>query len=216
VALEGRDPSLRAQLAQAADASLSGDTNALDPAFALTALRVAVQDRGAPFMGTLAQALVKTEDPLFREQASTAIGSADTPALAHQALDLALAPDMQSMASVRIVLTLSRQPGARSTLTTFSEQQFAQMIDKFPGFERPQFVRIYDGYCSAADVARVDKFMRPKLAQIGGGDLELSQVMERIGICASLKEAKGEEIAAVLAKPAPVRTATPRGPGEQR
>jgi aminopeptidase N len=216
VALEGRDPSLRQQLAQAADASLDGDANALDPAFALTALRVAVQDRGVPFMRKLAQALVKSGDPLFRDHASRALGSADTPALAREALDLALAPEMQSMESVRIVLPLSRQPGARSTLTAFSEQHFGKLIDRFPGFERPQFVRIYEGYCSKADVARVDEFVRPKLAQIGGGDLELSQVKERIGICASLKSAKGEEIAAVLASPGPVRTAMPRRPGEPR
>ena len=216
VALEGHDPVLRAELARAAGAWLSGDSSALDAGFARTALAVAVQDRGLPFMRELMQALVKSDDPLFRDYASRAIGSADTSALAGQALDLALAPDVQSIDLVRIVLQLSRQPGARSTLAEFGERHFARLIDRFPGFERPQFVHIYDGYCSAADVARVDALVHPKLRELGGGELELSQVKERIGICASLKAAKEGEVTAVLASATAAHTARPGDPSARR
>jgi hypothetical protein len=42
--------------------------------------------------------------------------------------------------------------------------------------------------------------VRPNLAILGGGELELSQTKERIGQCAALKEARGSQIAAVMAK----------------
>jgi aminopeptidase N len=216
VALEGRDPALRAELAQAADAWLGGDANALDSAFARAALAVAVQDRGAPFMRKLMQALAKSDDPLFRDYASRAIGAADGPVLAGQALDFVLSPQAQSPDVVRIVMQLSRQPGARGTLTEFGDRHFAQLIDRFPGFERPLFVDIYEGYCNGADMARVDAIVRPKLPQLGGGELELSQVKERIGICASLKAAKGAEIAAALATATAARTAQTLGSSGRR
>jgi hypothetical protein len=41
--------------------------------------------------------------------------------------------------------------------------------------------------------------VRPNLAVLGGGELELSQTKERIGQCAALKDARGDQIAAVLA-----------------
>ena len=49
------------------------------------------------------------------------------------------------------------------------------------------------------DIAKIEALLRPKLAGLGGGDLDLERVKERIGLCAALKAAKGGEIAAVLA-----------------
>jgi len=48
-------------------------------------------------------------------------------------------------------------------------------------------------------VARIDRIIAPKLAELGGGELELAQTKERVGLCVALKQAKGAEIAKVLA-----------------
>jgi hypothetical protein len=200
VALEARDPELRARLTTAAAAYLGGDVHAIDPAFRTTALIIAVQDRGVPFMTQLRDALVKSSDPLFREQATTALGSADTPALADAALGLALSPGMQSLETAQIVLRLPRQPGARDTVVSYADRNFKQLLQSLPAFARPAFVRLFEGYCSAGDIARADAYMQPKLTALGGGELELAQTKERIGLCVALQSAKGSEIGAVLGK----------------
>jgi hypothetical protein len=60
-------------------------------------------------------------------------------------------------------------------------------------------VKLFEGYCEPGDAARVEAFFRPKLKMLGGGELELSQTTEQIGVCAALKKVKGAEIVAALA-----------------
>ena len=200
VALEGRDPKVREQLSTAADAYVAGDTKALDPAFRAPALEVAVQDLGAPFMKRLHERAVKSTDSLFRLHAAVATGSADTQPLAEEALRIAFAPGMQSMESVRILFSLAKQPNAREPLATFTEKNFKRVMETFPGFARPRVVELFGGFCSKGDIARVEGLIKPNLAQLGGGELELAQTKEWIGLCAALKEAKKDEIARTLAR----------------
>ncbi len=200
VALEGRDPEVRARLAAAAAAYIGGDSQAIDSAFRGTALRVAVQEGGVPFMTELKAALVKSSDPLFREDASGAIGSTDTPALTEAALGLALSPGIQPLETMRIVFNTTSQPGSREKALSLTDKNFKQVMESFPGFARPMFVTLFDGHCTADDVAKAEAYMRPKLKELGGGELELSQTKERIARCVALKNAKGAEIDAVLAQ----------------
>lgn len=200
VALEARDPEIRTKLAAAAAAYLGGDAHAIDAAFRGIALTVAVQDRGAPFMTQLRDAMVKSADPLFRDQASSAIGGVDTPALAEAALRLAFSAGMQSTETIRIVMRLSRQPGARDEAVMFVDNNFKRVIDTFPVFVRPEIAELFSGYCSPGDIARADAYVKPKMQTLGGGELELAQAKERIGLCVALKDAKGSEIGAVLAR----------------
>ncbi len=200
VALQGYDLKLREKLVAAAIATVGGDARAIDPAFRGTALSVAVQDRGAPFITQLRDALIKSTDPLFRQQAAVAIGSADTPALAEAALAAAMSPGMGSFDTLMILIYLPGQAAAREPVVSFVDKNFESVMEKFPGFARPMVIKFFDGFCRKEDVARVESFVRPKLAILGGGELELAQTKERIHLCVALKEAKGAEIAAVLAR----------------
>jgi len=106
------------------------------------------------------------------------------------------------MEMLTIVLAATRQPGARNTVVKRVEKDFKRVMGALPGFARPVIVRVFEGYCSSADVQRVEAVMRPKLAALGGGELELVRAKERIGQCAALKTAKSAEIGAALVKAA--------------
>jgi hypothetical protein len=199
VAFEGRDPKLREQLSAAALAYLDGDSQALDPAYRLNALQVAVQERGVPFMKRLHESMLKSTDSLFRQHSSVAIGAADTPELAKEALRMAFDPGMQSLETVRLFFSLSFQPNSREELAVMADRNFKTLLDAFPGFLRPRIVELFGGYCTKADIARVDRWIQPNLAQLGGGELELSQTKERIALCVALREANGAEISRALA-----------------
>jgi aminopeptidase N len=202
VALGARDAQVRAKLSSAAAAYVDGDVAALDPAFRDAAFAVAVQERGAPFMTKLRDLMVKSTDSLLRQHASLGLGSADTPALAEKAVQLAFSEGIQPMEMLTIVLAAARQPGARDTVMNLVEKDFTRLMDALPGFARPVMIRVFEGYCSSADVQRVEALMRPKLAELGGGELELERAKQRIGQCAALETAKSAEIGAALAKAA--------------
>jgi hypothetical protein len=198
VALEGRDPKLRATLSEAAGAYLKGDMTALDPAFRADAFAVGVQERGVPFMRELRDALAKSTEPLFREQALLGLAAADTPELARAALDMSMSEGIHSLETARILFGISRQPLGRGVALEFVEKEFERVMSVLPAFLRPHLSTLYARSCTPEDIAKVDAFIRPKLAMLGGGELELEQTKQRIRLCTALKSAKRSEIAAAL------------------
>jgi len=105
-----------------------------------------------------------------------------------------------STETIQIVMHLSRQPGARDAAVVFVDKNFKRVIDTFPVFVRPEIAELFSGYCSAGDIARADAYVKPKMQTLGGGELELAQAKERISLCVALKDAKGSEIGAGLAR----------------
>ncbi len=199
VALEGRDSEIRATLSEAAVAYLKGDTAKLDAAFRAEAFAVAVQERGVPFMRELRDALAKSTEPLFREQAVLGLSAADTPELARAALDMSLSEGIHSLETVRIIFFgIARQPLGRAVAIDFVEKELERVMNALPTFLRRQLSTLYARSCDTEDIAKVEAFIRPKLAMLGGGELELEQTKQRIKLCAALKSAKGAEIAAAL------------------
>jgi aminopeptidase N len=201
-ALEARDPQVRAQLSSAAAASLSADTEALDDAFRRVALQVAVQDRGEAFMTQLLGALLRSGDSLFRQDAVGALGAADSPEGAAAALKLAYSPGVRPGETVRIMAGLMTRPGSRATAIAYVNEHLDQVVAAIPGFARPRLVTwLFGDECSGDSIARADRWAQEHLKALNGGDLELAQTKERIGVCVALRQAKGAEIATVLSSP---------------
>ncbi len=142
--------------------------------------------------------MVKSTDPLFRAHASVALGAGDTPELARAALELATSEGMQPFDTLTIVTYLSREPSVRDLVIRHVNTHFEALMNVLPGFARTQMIRFYEGLCRKEDVDKVEKWVRPKLSALGGGELELEQAKERIRLCVALKETKGAEIATVL------------------
>jgi aminopeptidase N len=202
VALEAKDPAVRAELTRAAIASLGGDSAALDDAFRRVAFTVAVQERGEPFMTQLADALQRSGDPLFRQDAVAALGGADTPQGAAAALKLAYSPGVRKGETVRILAALTARPGSRGTAVTYINEHLDQVVAAIPGFSRPRVVSwLFGDECTGEAIARVDAWAQAHLSALGGGQLELAQTKERIGVCAAVRQGKGAEIAALLDSP---------------
>jgi hypothetical protein len=198
LALEARDPGVRAKLVAATKAWLAADAAAIEPSYRQVAMAVAVQDGGEPFMESLSQRMRASDDPLLRSQISVALGYADSPAAIAVAQRLALAAGVQSLETVRTIGVLGSQPGARAATVGFVNANFQRLMESYPGFARSSIINLYSGYCATADIAKVESMVRPNLKTIGGGELELSQAKERISQCAALKAAKTDEIDAVL------------------
>lgn len=198
VANEAADPVLRASLAKAGRAAIAGDASAVDPTFRGLALVAAVQEGGPSVQAALSNALLASQDPLFRAQAANAIGAVANEAQASKALELAFADGMQALETTGLIGSVARSPAGRIAATRFTEANFSRVLASYPGFSKRGIINLFSGFCSIADAERVESLLRPRLAEIGGGELELGQAVSGIRRCAALVEAKGAEIAAAL------------------
>lgn len=199
LALTGRDPALRTRLKDAAMRALAGDTAALAPVYRRTALAVAAQDGGVAFADQLFAALKASQDPLFRAQAAAALGSVEGAEAVTHVQKLAMGEGLISRERTTVLAVLASNRASRDSTTKYVADNFKTVVESFPGFARAGVISFFDGYCSTDAIARVEGLIRPNMALLGGGELELSQTRERIGQCAALKAAKGAEISAVLA-----------------
>ena len=198
LALQARDPALRARLKDAANRYLAGEASALAPVYRRTALVVAVQEGGQAAADRLFAALKASSDPLFRAQAASALGAVEgAEAIAH-VQGLAMADGLISRERTTILASLSFNRQARDATADYVSRNFRKVVESFPGFSRASVIGFFGGYCSRDAISRVDALIQPNLAILGGGALELAQTKERIGQCAALKEAKGAEISAAL------------------
>lgn len=200
VALGGRDPALRAQLIAAADAALGGNADALDPAFRVMALTAAVQEQGVPFMNRLQEALIASQDPLFRRQAATALGSGDGNAAVQRALAMSADARLQNFERIFILYGLLQRDATRRIGFDHLVANFDQLLPLFAGFGNAA-LGSGSGFCSEERARAVDAALRPRLEQLGGGELDLERSLADIRQCAALREAKGAEIGRALAAP---------------
>lgn len=200
LALEARDGALRSQLKAAASRYVAGDTAALAPVYRRTALAVLVQDGGIPAVDGLFAALKASQDPLFRAQAAAAIGAVEGEAGIAHVQSLAMAEGLISLERTTILGSLTFNRAGRDATTAYVAKNFKSVVESFPGFSRASIIGFFNGYCSRDAIDRVEGLIRPNLATLGGGELELAQTKERIGQCAALKDAKGGEISAALAR----------------
>jgi aminopeptidase N len=198
MALEASDAALRQTLAAAGGRLIAGEADAVDPTWRGLALAVAVQEGGEPVMRALSKALIASDEPLFRGQAASAIGSVANADQARVALELAFATGMQPLETTGLVASVSRQPAGRDAAVAFAEANFTRLMNSYPGFAKRNIVSLFAGFCSEADAARVEALVKPRLADLGGGDLELSQAVAGIRRCTALKAAKGLEISTAL------------------
>ncbi len=198
VANEAGDAALKARLAAAGRAVIDGRMDAVDATFRGLALVAAVQDGGPAAQRALSKALLASQDPLFRAQAASAIGAVATGEQADVALELAFADGMQALETTGLVGSVARQPAGRRVAVNFAEANFSRLLASYPGFSKRGIISLFSGFCSEADAVRVETLLTPRLTELGGGELELSQAVAGIRRCAALNAAKGGEIAAVL------------------
>jgi aminopeptidase N len=196
VAGEGRDRALRKQLIAAAEASLGGDAAALDPSFRGLALAVAVEDRGEPFMNRLHQQMAQSTDPLFRRHAASALGTPN-PALTARAIAISRDTKLQNLERLYILFGLLQAAPTRDRAFAHIMANFEEHQKLTTGFGNA-LLGIGSSYCSADKARAVEAALRPQLASVGGGELDLNRSLGEIRQCAALKAEKGAEISAAL------------------
>ncbi|MFN3371175.1 MAG: M1 family metallopeptidase [Sphingomonadaceae bacterium] len=191
--LDGRDPGLSARMAEAARRWLDGDTQALDPAYRVIALRAALRADPA-LAGPLFERAAQSDDPLFRRQGFAALGAEAPDSLLDRLFDTRL----QAIDPVVILGQRMGAPRHRAAAFAWLEANLDRLKPKLGGL-LGQFTAITGSLCTEADAARVDALFRPRMADMGLGELDVARPVAAIRQCVAQKARLRPDMARALA-----------------
>jgi hypothetical protein len=105
---------------------------------------------------------------------------------------------LQNFEKVNLMFGLLQRQATRDLAFGFVQSNFDAIAKQFPGFGNAM-LGVGGSYCSEDKARAVDAALRPKIAVVGGGELDLERSLAGVRQCAALRAAKGAEISAALA-----------------
>jgi len=200
LALTAKDPALRQKLGSTARAYLAGDRAALDPAWYGMAFAVVVDEGGLTAAQDLADKALASQDPLFRPEALGAIAGSGNPDVANWVLGSFTDPRLRKSERLGVVRTVIFTRETRELGFEWLKANFDQLTSGGGGiFSAARLPTVLAGFCSVQRSDEIAALLRPKLKGKTGA-LELERTVERVRSCGILKEARGAELSAELAK----------------
>ncbi len=194
-----RDGALRAQLSKAVDAYLGGDQSALDPALFGAAFDAWLGERKLDGAKTLMDKALASEDPLFRPAALGAIGSSGNAETAKWLLDELQDKRLRQSEKLNFVRYVVYTPETRDWGYSWMKAHLDELLNGGAGiFFGARLPQILGNFCSVASAAEFDG-LRTKFAGKSGA-LELERTIERVRSCGKLKDVRGAELTAAIAK----------------
>jgi len=201
LALEARDPELRATLAGQARRYIGfgkpgtkPDPGAVAQAQVDIALQVGVQEGGMPFVETLIERLLASDDIQFRSQAALALGSTDDPAVGERVRKLLLAPELRAREPTTIAFALAARASQRRATFDWFKANHEAFIGRIGHFGYRWLPRFGAGFCTVKEGEELKAFFTPLLGRLDGADRTLSETLEGIELCAALSDAKRDEV----------------------
>jgi len=200
LALTAKDPALRLKLGQAAKAYLAGDKAALDPAWYGVAFAVVIDEGGLAAAKDLADKALASQDPLFRPEALDAVAGSGSPEVAKWVLDGFTDSRLRKSERLGVVRSVIATRETRDLGFEWLKANFDQLTSGGGGiFSASRLSTVVNGFCSVERSEEIAALLRPKLKGKTGA-LELERTIERVRSCGVLKEARGAELSAELAK----------------
>lgn len=204
LALVAMEPGIRTEMAAQA-ARRIGLTGAADP-MAVTAdltetvLSVGVQEHGLPFFDALMAQVKISQDPTFRNQGLGALARAEDPVLTEKLRAEVLAGAFTRPEARNII---GRQVGRAATRDATWEwvmANYEDVVKVIPGgiFGSRFIPGLGSYFCTTEQSTAFAAFIEAHAESMPGYERSLAQSMERISLCAALKEATGAELAAVF------------------
>ena len=97
--------------------------------------------------------------------------------------------------AIQIAYTLASTDAHREAMWRWIQDHLDAFIKRIPTWRQGAVVRIGSGFCDGERARALKAFFADKVAHLEGGPRELAQTVERIALCAALKQAKGPELA---------------------
>jgi alanyl aminopeptidase len=202
LALEAGDEALANQLAADAGRFLRQgqaegglDPAAVPPALVDIALAAGVRQKGLPFVDTLVERMLASNDVRFRTQAATALAATDDPAVGDRVRSLLLDPRLRGREPTLMGFGLAaRASQRRATFDWFKANHEAFIPRTSASFGQRWLPRFGAGFCSVKERDEVEAFFAPLVGRLPGADRTLAESLEGIELCAALADARRAEV----------------------
>ncbi|SOO31644.1 Aminopeptidase N (fragment) [Xanthomonas phaseoli pv. phaseoli] len=195
-ALRLQNAEVRKALLAQGDAVLAGGNGALDfsaanPDLLGTVLAVTVQERGAPAVQRLIDALRTHADPAQRNAMIAALGAVQDPGLLKQVRDFALTDAIKVGEMKSLLMRGHSDERSHDSMWAWFTANFDRIVQRSGSFDGGGLPALgASGGCSVDEADRLDAFFKPRLAKLSGADRGLAQTGETIRLCAALKQAQ--------------------------
>jgi ERAP1-like C-terminal domain/Peptidase family M1 domain len=200
LAATAKDPAMRKQLSEAAAAWLGGDKAALDPAWFGLGFDIWLGENGIAGAKRLTELALVSEDPVFRPVALGAIAGSGDAATARWLLEEFKDPRLRRSEWLDMVRGVIQARDTRDYGFVWLKDHFGELSSGGGGiFFTSRLANMVGGFCSAAKADEIAALLRPKLEGKTGA-LELERTIERVRSCGVLKDARGAEFSAEMAK----------------
>lgn len=193
----GKDQSVR-KAASEAGARVIGfkngkpDFKAIAPEYLPLALSMGVREYGKPYFDAVLQIFRTANNPFLRIQALNALSSTRDPELGQQLLDMVIAGDELRLNELETVLRGQMSEERRDVTWQWFKANFDNLVARIPPdvIGGSSYVAIASLFCSNERAEETQAFFEPYVKDIAGGPRQLAQTVERIRLCAALKEAQ--------------------------
>jgi len=200
LAFDARNKALRQKLnvegrvALGLDGGGKVDLNKLDPDIRGTALKVTVQESGAPAYSAIIADLATNRQTQQRYELLAAIGSTHDAKLGEDARNYALTPAVAVGELFYVFRGHLAEPENRAGFWTWFQPHFDALRARLPDAYQSVLPRLAAaGRCSKAQSDEMQQWMAPKIKSVIGGDRALAQSLEGVGQCTSLHDHIGEK-----------------------
>ncbi|WP_343229994.1 M1 family aminopeptidase [Rhodanobacter sp. DHG33] len=190
-------PAVRTALLHEGDALLASmrngsfDAQHVDREMAVAALGVAVQERGAPALQTLATALQASHDSVWQRQLALAMAHANDSSSAAQLRALALDPKLEAFEKLNFLMTTDGGVTDRDARWQWFDRHLPELLEGLPGPAAAYMpLMLAKEACTDADAARLQAMFQRQSEQVPGVARGVVQGSETIHLCSALSRAQ--------------------------
>ena len=198
MAIEARDAGIRQQLDAAARDYLRGNAQALDESLLELGLTVHAQSGNLARTQALFARLARSTDPLFRRAVNWALADAGRVADARWLTTRLGESQLNSTERVSLLSGLMNEPATRDIAFDWLRANYDTFAKGTGLFGARAIPRLPGGFCSMERAAQIDAELRPRVRGVGRGELPFDRMLEGVRNCATLKQARGGEVAQAL------------------
>jgi alanyl aminopeptidase len=207
LAFDVHDPVVRKKLGAQGAAALGidgggkADLTRADPDLRGFALRVAVQDSGAPAFNAVLEALKANHETQQRYELISALGSTRDPKLGDEARNYGLTPSVAVGELARLYYAQVGEKENRAAFWNWFQSHFDVLRARMPDAYQRMLPRLPAvGRCDKADSETLQQWLAPRIKDVIGGERALAQSLEGVAQCTALREHVGEKALATWAE----------------
>jgi alanyl aminopeptidase len=182
----GEDARIRAEAKQAALRWLD-DHSTLTPDLAAAALRLATIEGDRTFFDRLHAAASAEKVRVDRQLILDAMGWFRDPAIAREAMPIALSDEFDRRESIAVVLGAAKEPQTRDLALQFVEKNFDALVSRMPRDWGAGAVSVAAGFCDEQHLPGLESFFKPRAARFAGGERRYAQTIENVRQCAAFR-----------------------------